>query len=381
MLAAEYDQIVSNIYSAATGQMGWWAALEPLGKKLDLWGIQILGVDKRTGAQIFGHESGLGPPQSAIDYVRHYHRVNPRIAPSLTLRPDEWFHDHLAFDEAFVEKSPFYQEFIIPYGFRYLSGTKLYEDPHSLVLFAAMRGVGKAPLGPDEMEVLCRLKQHLSQAIQIYLHLRATYSEAAAGKRLLDAFSYPMMLVDEQRGIHFRNASAIEALKSTRCVVDRRGTIGCRDLDSDTRMLLAIKALDLPNGAGATAPPTRSFARILDVRSHAPIMMFAIAMRPQAAMFAFGHQPLALLVFHDPAQKAELDPFIVGEAFDFTPAEAHVAVRLANGLAPDRIAEIGHVSISTVRSQIKSIYAKTNTNRQGELVGLLASMGGLNFVR
>jgi DNA-binding CsgD family transcriptional regulator len=59
------------------------------------------------------------------------------------------------------------------------------------------------------------------------------------------------------------------------------------------------------------------------------------------------------------------------ELFGLTPAESRVALLLTRGECVNKIAELIGVSRNTVRSQMKSIYAKTQVNRQSDLVRLL----------
>ena len=58
--------------------------------------------------------------------------------------------------------------------------------------------------------------------------------------------------------------------------------------------------------------------------------------------------------------------------FDLTPTEARVAGSLAEGLSLDQIAERHKVKLSTIRSQVKSVFAKTGSTRQSQIVALLA---------
>ena len=73
-------------------------------------------------------------------------------------------------------------------------------------------------------------------------------------------------------------------------------------------------------------------------------------------------------------KQLELDPFVVAAAFDLTPAEARVAVAAAQGVGADDIARRHGVSTHTVRSQLKTIFQKTGTERHAELVSLLAGL-------
>lgn len=62
------------------------------------------------------------------------------------------------------------------------------------------------------------------------------------------------------------------------------------------------------------------------------------------------------------------------QLFRLSPAEAAIAMALATGADLHEIAEERHVKLNTLRSQIASIMAKTNTRRQAELVALVARL-------
>jgi DNA-binding CsgD family transcriptional regulator len=65
--------------------------------------------------------------------------------------------------------------------------------------------------------------------------------------------------------------------------------------------------------------------------------------------------------------------------FDLTPAEAQIALGIAGGKTLAAIAEARSVSVSTAREQLKSVFVKTGTHRQAELVALL--VGSRNPLR
>lgn len=57
--------------------------------------------------------------------------------------------------------------------------------------------------------------------------------------------------------------------------------------------------------------------------------------------------------------------------FMLTPAEVQVALGIAEGKSLAAIAKMRGVAISTVRGQLKSVFVKTGTHRQAELVASL----------
>jgi DNA-binding CsgD family transcriptional regulator len=59
------------------------------------------------------------------------------------------------------------------------------------------------------------------------------------------------------------------------------------------------------------------------------------------------------------------------KTWGLTPTEARLALYLAEGLSVAVYAQSFEVSVGTVRSQLKAIFAKTGVNRQGALVRLV----------
>ena len=62
---------------------------------------------------------------------------------------------------------------------------------------------------------------------------------------------------------------------------------------------------------------------------------------------------------------------IFKERFNLTPAEARVSRLLGEGMSPKEIAIQLGTQHETVRKQLLSIYRKTATNRQSELMRLI----------
>src|SRR3954467_9076106 len=99
------DDVISGIYAATAGRGDWRTPLEAVSERFGLWGVQVLGVDKRRGDLLFSVEGGASTPEIELDYIRFYHPINPRVQPTLSLAPNEWFHCHQHFDERYVAGS------------------------------------------------------------------------------------------------------------------------------------------------------------------------------------------------------------------------------------------------------------------------------------
>jgi DNA-binding CsgD family transcriptional regulator len=81
--------------------------------------------------------------------------------------------------------------------------------------------------------------------------------------------------------------------------------------------------------------------------------------------------PTMSILVVDAESRPEPDVPILCELFSLTAAEARVAGNLALGLSIKEIAASLGISVETVRTHIKRTFAKTGTERQGELISLI----------
>jgi len=81
-----------------------------------------------------------------------------------------------------------------------------------------------------------------------------------------------------------------------------------------------------------------------------------------------------LLVIQDLARKPLATRDDLQKAFGLSPAEARLAAQIAAGISIEKAAEILGIARETARNQLKSVFAKTDTHRQSELVALLSKI-------
>jgi DNA-binding CsgD family transcriptional regulator len=79
----------------------------------------------------------------------------------------------------------------------------------------------------------------------------------------------------------------------------------------------------------------------------------------------------ALLTLNALGPKPGPPAAILAKTFRLTPSEAKLACVIARGASPDIAARELKISRETARNQLKSVFAKTDTHRQSELVALL----------
>ncbi|GAU86752.1 helix-turn-helix transcriptional regulator [Bosea sp. BIWAKO-01] len=86
---------------------------------------------------------------------------------------------------------------------------------------------------------------------------------------------------------------------------------------------------------------------------------------------------MSVVMLLDLADHPEPNPVRLQSMFGLTMAETRLALRMAHGDVPRDVARNCQLSPTTIRSQLAALFAKTNTNRQAELVTLLARVAVL----
>ena len=79
-----------------------------------------------------------------------------------------------------------------------------------------------------------------------------------------------------------------------------------------------------------------------------------------------------VLVLVDLGACPQPSPTALQSMFSLTEAEADLTVRIACGSSPSEIAKAKGVKLTTIRSQLASVFAKTQTSRQTDLVALIS---------
>jgi DNA-binding CsgD family transcriptional regulator len=372
-----YQRFIDLIYDAAEKPERWRTLYEELQAALDVKSIHMLAVDKRHGTLSYSDGANM-PVQGELAYMQHYRFIDPRL-PVILERPlGEWTHCHEIVSEEEVARHPFYQEFLIPYDRRYMSGCKLADTPDATVLFVTLTGQAQGPLDAPRQAFLERLLPHLRRACRIGIQNFVYSSQALVGHLLVNKLRQPVILMTPGGEVMHSNEAAQELLRSTSLVQVADGRLklprrqleellrGCAELEQAVK----IAAREGAPQVGASASQFRSL-QVTAEGGEESVYAFFTVLSPQAAMGTFGLRPVVMLLFYHPRSAPAIDSGLLYAVFGLTPAECRIATLLAEGLSLKQIAQAQGTQHETVRKQLRSIYQKTATNRQPELIRLL----------
>ncbi|WP_376703600.1 helix-turn-helix transcriptional regulator [Mesorhizobium sp. ISC25] len=174
---------------------------------------------------------------------------------------------------------------------------------------------------------------------------------------VLDRIGCGYLVLNRERKVVEWNAAAQTTL-------ERQGEAA----DTASGLTAALRRLIANVPAGQFLPGSLSWV-VIRSRGDRPVIL-----NENGVIAPDGTSIVALL---DRDNRSGPNPRTLQRMFGLTSAETHLALRLAQGDAPLEIARSWRLSRTTIRSQLASLFAKTETKRQAELVALLGRISVL----
>jgi DNA-binding CsgD family transcriptional regulator len=266
-----------------------------------------------------------------------------------------------------VDRNPWYADYVHRCGFGWFAGTYLVPDGRSSIMISVERRRERGVFTRDEAADLARFVPHLQRAGQ--LAARAAEARASGIVDGLDALNCGGALIDGLGRLVRLNAQAerhigrgLRVVGTQLCAMSREGDAVLQRL---VRSMLYGDRLHTAVSAGPAVLP-RPDRNPLLVHA-APVV--------GTAHDIFNGAKLVLMVI-DPDEGREPAEPVLKQAFGLTSAEVRVSLALLHGQDISEAAGTAQVSEGTVRAQLKSVFAKTGTHRQSDLVSLLLRLSG-----
>jgi DNA-binding CsgD family transcriptional regulator len=193
--------------------------------------------------------------------------------------------------------------------------------------------------------------------------------ELRSSRRLIDALRLPVLLIDGRRTLLHANAAGVRLLSRCDPVHSLDGRVACRDAECEQALDAAFAALFHAPERSREARRTIRL-RLRDGRATAGVLL---ALRRSREKIASVREPQAIFAISEPSLADRTDQDLIEATFRLTPAEARIAMFIAAGATPRECADRLHVGLSTVRSQLASIYRKTGTSGQPDMIRMVVS--------
>lgn len=263
---------------------------------------------------------------------------------------------------------PFYYRLLLkPNDIGYLSAMSLYNDDEWHIGIGVHRSFQAKPFSETDLNTLQLLYPHLKRALRIHKEFHKLRSRQQTLQAALGRLTLGLILLRQDGSLSYCNPVAEALLKQHQGLkLTSQHQLQAHFPKENQKLQAMISQL-------AQLDPQEISTRNLALGLHHPDRE-----HPINIMLTTLHDPLQAnhagsiaLYLSDPDASLNCSADTLHALYELTPAEAGVAIALANGQSPAQISSANGVSIETVRTQLKNIYTKMGVNKQQDVIRLL----------
>ena len=357
--------VVEDLYDAALDDARWPAALSAIA---DLTGSQaasfwVLDSSQEPRLPTFTYINF--DPAFIAEYLADMAAIDPTVRYLVAHPEAPVVHDGLVITEREKECHPYYawHSAHSDTHFRLVGQARPAPFVQAGVALHRTRKVGRYE--PQDIERFAVLYHHLKQALVIGCRLGTMGAMQQCEAELLDRNPAAVLLLDEHKRLVFANRAAQTLQRAPDGIRLHAGGINLpRKEDNDMLQGLINQALSLK------IAPAGCAMRALRPSGKRPCgIVVAPISRQYSALSSF--RPAVCLIITDPDSRENLPTQCLQDVFGLTAAEARLAALLAEGETLRAAAANLRITYGTARTRLASIFQKTATSRQGELVRVL----------
>jgi len=265
--------------------------------------------------------------------------------------------------------SDFYIRWVKPLGFRDVIGVLVLKSGKRVAWFSVVRSDIQSRYTEKDMRQMALLSPHICRALLISDAMELQTIETARLEETVDNLSTGIFLTEDQGRIAYMNSSAERLLKNGNALKSMNGRLtatrsGARDALSRALAQSVAGNAPLTSGQHSIALPSEEGAGL--IASILPLQ------------WRDGRNPLATLpgtaaVFiQDPSDTAPASAEAFAALYGLSAAEQKVLEHIVRGHAPQEAADELGIGVTTVKTHLQKVFAKTNTGRQADLIQLFA---------
>lgn len=359
-----FEHLLSILYAVDGDPGDFTPFLHAIGQTMRAHVLGIQSFDTHTGD--IQTDSAIGIDES---WAEAYSRVIPE---NLWFRRGApWLLGHGICDDEQMDcsqemhRTRFYADFLQPTDIEHAMAFRLNAEPTAAMsVMTVNRSARSGNFTNDERQFARRLLPHLQNARALHTRLQHLEAGQQVCRATLDQISEGIFHLTADGHVVFANEAG-QLLEMTATLVRRK----------NTRLTPTHPADGMALHKALQAISSHASGAIHNLRLHGPDgnpagLMTLCPAPPAGSPWSARHvAAIAFIKLLDQPRDPVASKLQV--IWEFTHAECRLARLLLHGLSLEEAASHLGVSKNTVRSQIRSMYEKTGTHRQGQLVALL----------
>lgn len=365
-LSLDLLDLIGQIYDAALDDTLWHALAAAIARTFHGSSTTLQLQNTRLGeVELLGLTHNVA---SAVDAYRSYYSQHDlwvergvrfglnRIVTSQEMASDEEF-----------ERTEYYQDWCRKLDIYRMLGAALPVADDVVGIVGIHRPRGGNPYDEADRRLAERVFPHLRRAMQMRQHLADPGLPFTTAFDAAERAATAILVLDRAGRILHASTRAEALLRQADAIRARQGRLTATDRIAADRLSFLVR--EAADTAGGSHNPHPGGTLAIPRAGRLPVTVLVAPFRPVRRGFG-AVLPAAILFLRDPEMPAPAKS-VLQEMFGLTPAEAEVAAALTDGATPQEIAKANRVSVNTIRTQLRNIFAKTGTNRQAQLVALL----------
>lgn len=364
------DDFVHTLYGAVLDADLWPVALSLMAALADAPHASLMDTDFAAGVVFRALLHGIDDDDNQV-YLREFASIDPRVPIFLGSNKLSWQSDFDFYDDAFRKNDRFYREYLQPRGAGETLGLLCAREGSRLGTCALIRDDVQGRVGVAQKRVLDFVAPHIDRAIRLSRRFAAVASEAILGHAVLDSLDEPLACVLQDARLHRSNRAFDDVLRSVRIFSGKQGVLRIPEPSAHAQFLRAIRECCHIAEGGAGGDPNVQFTIRVDQPTGLPVFLTTVPLT-NVRLKSWADRPCALVRVHEPVR--EIAPEILMKALDLSPAEARLVSALCSGGTLASAAEKVGISLNTAKSQLGSVFSKSGTARQSELMALVAAL-------
>jgi DNA-binding CsgD family transcriptional regulator len=363
-----YSSILDLLYSAAGDTTAWNHFLQQTTHELEASRSALVAID--PSERRYGIDSKFGFSSDEVQlYSGYYGTIDPwYLAYKRSGRNGFAGKGTTLCRPSDIENSEFYNDYGIRIDNRYVACIILDRGDGAITALTAMREAQRGDFGQKQVQFLQKLAPHLTRALQLHGKMLDLNDAAAGSASMVDALDLGLVGLDQEEKVCFTNAKADQILRHGKAFVCRDGRLVARDPTAAEKLHQLFRTvcsleLEAPAPSGCTI--------------HAGDRTLHLTMTAlRRSDRVFPSRMKVIVTITDLTAQPKSREALLAELFRITPAEARVVMLLLAGMETNEIAAHTGTTQNTVRFQLKSIYRKTGTSGQNQLIRLVSLLPG-----
>jgi DNA-binding CsgD family transcriptional regulator len=366
MFGGQIDEpLVAALYGTALRGEGWRPALERLRGILDSADASVTFF-AADGKMLNESTDRIVTAEARALYISRYGRIDPKETIFARRDPGFLFNDVNHFDEGFVARNPFYQEFTRSLGSRHTLDMLVERSGLRRIYLAAMRTRTQGAYDQGAEARFRQAARHFALALNLREKIDAAEALRRESEAALDRLCFGLVILDRSGRVSLANSAALSAIREGRSLKVKDGRLSAQAHECERRFDdMIAKALK-------SALPVPEVLRLSRPGGGYDVV-WVVKLSPAHALSNDGG---ALVLFGEPRARRQPEPEELMALFGFTRAEAALAVSLARGKTLAEAAAERGVKVATCRSQLLAVLSKAGVHRQADLIRLLATLPG-----